>query len=85
MRPSRKAQGPSATGADGALFDALRAWRRAAAERHNVPAYVIFHDSTLRQIAAQKPATLGELAGIAGIGAKKLEAYGAEILQVVAS
>ncbi len=85
MRPSRKAQHPSETGAGGALFDALRAWRRTAAERHNVPAYVIFHDSTLRQVAAQKPATLGELAGIAGIGAKKLEAYGAEILQVVAS
>ena len=81
---ARKARAAEA-GEDTPLFDALRAWRRAAAEQHNVPAYVIFHDSTLRQIAAQKPATLGELAGIPGIGAKKLEAYGAGILQVVAS
>ena len=83
-KASRKARVAEA-GEDTPLFDALRAWRRAAAEQHNVPAYVIFHDSTLRQIAAQRPVTLDDLAGIPGIGTKKLEAYGAGILQVVAS
>ena len=63
-----------------ALFERLRAWRVEAARRHGVPAYVIFHDATLRDIARTRPASLDALRGISGIGAKKLEAYGEEIV-----
>jgi ATP-dependent DNA helicase RecQ len=68
---------------DAALFERLRDWRRQTALEHDVPAYVIFHDATLREIALRKPVDLAELGGIAGIGARKLEAYGTSILQVV--
>ncbi|MBI5331323.1 MAG: DNA helicase RecQ [Betaproteobacteria bacterium] len=68
---------------DEALFDRLRNWRRQTALVHNVPAYVILHDATLRNIAGARPATLAELGEIAGIGATKLERYGAEIVAVV--
>jgi len=70
---------------DATAFDRLRDWRRQTALAHNVPAYVILHDATLREIAARKPATLIDLSGIAGIGAKKLETYGASILSVLES
>ena len=63
-----------------ALFERLRAWRLEAARRHGVPAYVIFHDATLMEIARARPASLDALRGISGVGAKKLEAYGAEIV-----
>ncbi len=66
------------------LFDRLRAWRAETAKTHGVPAYVIFHDATLRQIAERVPRTLDELRGISGVGAKKLEAYGEKILHEVA-
>ena len=62
------------------LFDRLRAWRLEAARQHGVPAYVIFHDATLREIARQRPSSLEMLRAISGIGARKLEAYGAEII-----
>jgi ATP-dependent DNA helicase RecQ len=65
------------------LFERLRAWRVEAARRHGVPAYVIFHDVTLRDIARMRPSSLDALRGISGIGAKKLEAYGAEIVGLV--
>jgi ATP-dependent DNA helicase RecQ len=65
------------------LFDALRAWRAEVARAHGLPAYVIFHDATLAEVARERPDTLDALAGISGIGAKKLEAYGQEILRVV--
>ena len=52
-------------------------WRAAVAREHNLPAYVVFHDATLLQMAQRAPATLDALAGISGVGAKKLEAYGA--------
>jgi ATP-dependent DNA helicase RecQ len=68
-----------------ALFERLRAWRVEAARRHGVPAYVIFHDATLRDIARTRPASLDALRGISGIGAKKLEAYGEEIVGLVGS
>ncbi|MES3002336.1 MAG: DNA helicase RecQ [Pseudomonadota bacterium] len=64
-------------------FDALKAWRAEVARSHNLPAYVIFHDATLAAIAALTPQTLNELRGISGIGEKKLEAYGEEVLRVV--
>ena len=66
-------------------LDALRAWRAEVAREHNRPAYVIFHDSTLRDIATRKPQTLADLDGIAGLGVKKREAYGEAVLQVVSA
>ena len=54
------------------------------AKSHGVPAYVIFHDATLREIALAQPETLDALSHISGVGARKLEAYGEEILQRVA-
>ena len=64
---------------------ALKAWRAEVAGEHNLPAYVIFHDATLAAIAERAPQSLADLQGISGIGAKKLEAYGEEVLRVVAS
>lgn len=70
------------TGAAQQRFAALKAWRAEVARAHNLPAYVIFHDATLAAIAAQAPQSLDELRGVSGLGAKKLEAYGAEVLRV---
>ena len=64
-------------------FINLKAWRAEVAREHNLPAYVIFHDATLAAIAERCPGTLEDLQGISGMGAKKLEAYGAEVLRVV--
>jgi len=72
---------PAAAG----LFERLRAWRAQAARQQAVPAYVIFHDATLRQIAARSPASADELATISGVGEAKLARYGEEILAVVAA
>jgi ATP-dependent DNA helicase RecQ len=66
-------------------LDALKAWRAEVAREHNLPAFVIFHDATLRAIAAQKPRSMADLDGVAGIGQKKREAYGAEVLRVVSA
>ncbi|MEQ1513405.1 MAG: DNA helicase RecQ [Lysobacteraceae bacterium] len=65
------------------LFQALRDMRARLAKEQNVPAYVIFHDSTLRNIAERRPDSMGELAQVGGIGGAKLERYGAEVLEVV--
>ena len=64
-------------------FINLKAWRAEVAKEHNLPAYVIFHDATLAAIAERNPGTLDDLQGISGMGAKKLEAYGADVLRVV--
>ena len=64
-------------------FAALKAWRAEVAREHNLPAYVVFHDATLAEMARDNPATLDELAHVTGVGAKKLEAYGREILRVL--
>ena len=64
-------------------FDALKAWRGEIAREHNLPAFVVFHDATLAEMAREAPETLDALAGISGVGAKKLEAYGPEILRVL--
>jgi ATP-dependent DNA helicase RecQ len=63
----------------------LKAWRAEVAKEHNLPAYVIFHDATLRAIAERRPSGLHDLQGISGLGQKKLEAYGLEVLRVVAT
>jgi ATP-dependent DNA helicase RecQ len=66
-------------------FINLKAWRAEVAREHNLPAYVIFHDATLAAIAERNPGTLEDLQGISGMGAKKLQAYGAEVLRVVSN
>jgi ATP-dependent DNA helicase RecQ len=66
-------------------LDALKAWRGEVAREHNLPAFVIFHDSTLRAIASRMPQTDADLDGIAGLGQKKREAYGADVLRVVSA
>ncbi len=91
-RPSRSATKDtpgkaSAQGLDAEArvrFEALRAWRADVAKQHALPAYVIFHDATLATMAHEQPASLEALAGISGVGAKKLEAYGPDILTVLA-
>ncbi len=65
-------------------FAALKTWRFEVAKAHNLPAFVIFHDTTLAAIAHTAPQSLDDLQGISGIGARKLEAYGAEVLAVLA-
>ena len=64
-------------------FINLKAWRAEVARAHNLPAYVIFHDATLAAIAQQHPQSIAALEGINGMGAKKLQAYGAEVLRVI--
>ncbi|MEW2549784.1 DNA helicase RecQ [Streptomyces sp. NPDC047002] len=65
------------------VFETLRAWRAATAKEQGVPAYVIFHDATLREIALAKPSTLGALSGINGVGENKLAKYGQSILDTL--
>ncbi len=65
------------------LFEALRAARKAIAAEAGVPPYVIFHDSTLREIAARRPRTLSELSNVQGVGEAKLARYGAAMLEVL--
>ncbi len=66
------------------LFEALRGWRRDRAREQSVPPYVIFHDSTLREVAARKPASLRELSAVEGIGDTKLERHGESLLAALA-
>ena len=95
-RPERrqvatKRRGSSLTAAADALhtdindgvFQALRQWRREVAHEHKVPAYTVLHDSSLREIAQRLPDSLLQLQGVTGVGAAKLERYGAEIIAVV--
>jgi ATP-dependent DNA helicase RecQ len=65
------------------VFEQLRAWRAATAKEQGMPAYVIFHDATLRQIAAESPSTLAELATVNGVGEAKLARYGQQILDTL--
>ncbi len=64
-------------------FEALKAWRAEVAREHNLPAYIVFHDATLAEMAQTQPDSMDALAQISGVGAKKLEAYGSEILRVL--
>jgi ATP-dependent DNA helicase RecQ len=66
------------------LFERLRAWRAATAKEQGLPAYVIFHDATLRQIATEAPATLAALGTVSGVGENKLAKYGQQILDTLA-
>jgi ATP-dependent DNA helicase RecQ len=78
-RASRAASAP----ANDPLFEAMREWRRAEAQAQSVPAYVIFQDRTLAEIAATKPRSLDALGIIPGVGRTKLERYGAAVLEVL--
>jgi ATP-dependent DNA helicase RecQ len=66
------------------MFEQLRAWRGAVAKEQGLPAYVIFHDATLREIATRRPSTLSELGSISGIGENKLAKYGEQVLAALA-
>ena len=66
------------------LWEALRAWRLEEARRQELPPYVIFHDSTLLEVARRRPISLTSLANIPGVGASKLERYGSAIIRMVA-
>jgi len=86
-KKSRKPQAPGPAAANLSQDDLVRyinlkSWRAEVAKEHNLPAYVIFHDATLAHIASANPQNLEDLRGISGIGMKKLEAYGQEVLQV---
>ena len=61
----------------------MKAWRAEVAREHNLPAYIVFHDATLAEMAQSRPDSLDALGGISGVGAKKLEAYGRDILRVL--
>jgi ATP-dependent DNA helicase RecQ len=69
---------------DAPLLSALKAKRRFLAEQAGVPAYIIFNDKTLIDMAEKRPATLDDMAHIGGVGAKKLESYGRAFLEVIA-
>jgi ATP-dependent DNA helicase RecQ len=71
--------------ADLPLLEQLKAWRLAEARTQGVPAYVILHDSTLAELAQRRPATVAQLAGVTGFGARKLERYGEAVLRVLAA
>ncbi len=66
------------------VFERLRAWRASVAKEQGVPAYVVFHDATLRAIATLRPATLAELGTVTGVGENKLAKFGAQVLDAVA-
>jgi ATP-dependent DNA helicase RecQ len=96
--PERAARAPRSRGAasgasaavadlsadDAAVFERLRGWRASVAKEQGVPAYVVFHDATLRAMATARPASLDELAGVSGVGTAKLERYGAGVLAALA-
>jgi DNA helicase II / ATP-dependent DNA helicase PcrA len=81
-RDKRRAAADSALDLDDPLVAGLRAWRLATAREQDVPAYVVFSDATLQAIASRRPANLGQLAGVPGVGAVKLDRYGAAVLEL---
>ncbi|MGE5134413.1 MAG: DNA helicase RecQ [Gemmatimonadota bacterium] len=85
-RPARARRAEPAVLPEGAaaVFERLRAWRAAAAKEQGVPAYVIFHDATLREIATTAPSSLAELGKVSGIGENKLSRYGEQVLAALA-
>ena len=83
-RGGRRSRGSAPNPVGDPLFEALREVRRELAQEAGVPPYVVFHDSTLREMAQERPGTLAALGAIGGVGAKKLEAYGARFLKAIA-
>ncbi|MCW3834608.1 DNA helicase RecQ [Sphingomonas canadensis] len=84
-RRKGRGTGAGANPAGDPLFEALRAKRRELAQAASVPPYVVFHDAVLRAMASERPRSLDALARIPGVGARKLEAYGAAFLEVIGS
>jgi DNA helicase-2/ATP-dependent DNA helicase PcrA len=92
-RQDRRSRGPRQAGdigaqvreADQPLLARLREWRRATAKDQSVPAYVVFSDATLEVIAGRRPASTAELAAVPGVGAVKLDRYGAAVLALCAA
>jgi ATP-dependent DNA helicase RecQ len=78
-------QAPGLSPEDEAVFEKLRAWRKASAAEQGIPAYTVFHDATLRSIAVARPGSLRELSGINGVGEAKLAKYGQHILDLLAA
>jgi superfamily II DNA helicase RecQ len=76
--------GIEAPSADPTMLNALKAWRLQRARRDEVPAYVVFHDATLEEIARRRPRELWQLAKVSGVGPAKLERYGSELLETLA-
>ncbi|HET7855606.1 MAG TPA: ATP-dependent DNA helicase UvrD2 [Gaiellaceae bacterium] len=74
---------PERPSADDPVVKALKAWRKERARRDEVPAYVVFHDSTLEEIARRRPTELWQLAKVSGVGPAKLERYGDEVLRAL--
>jgi DNA helicase-2/ATP-dependent DNA helicase PcrA len=77
--------GPTEAGAPPAVFEALRAWRLRRARADDVPAFHVFHNSTLEEIAGRRPRSFAELAAIPGVGPMKLQRYGEEVLEALAA
>ena len=87
-RPARQSRRTATSELDAdavSVFERLRSWRAATAKTKGVPAYVVFHDATLREIATRLPTTLDELGTISGVGVTKLDTYGAELLEALAT
>ncbi len=82
-RQRQRRRDPIANPVGDPLFEALRTLRKELAEAGGVPPYVVFHDSTLREMAAKRPNTIAELGALPGIGAKKLDAYGKQFLDAI--
>ena len=83
-RPKAAAMESDLSPAQQSLYERLRWWRVETARSHNVPAYVIFHDATLREIARAMPMSLEDMRQVSGVGEKKLETYGEQIIALVA-
>ncbi|MFI6047143.1 DNA helicase RecQ [Nocardia sp. NPDC051321] len=81
---SGKAPAADMAPADAPVFERLREWRAATSKEQGVPAYVVFHDATLREIVARKPTSLAELGKVTGVGENKLAKYGEQVLEVLA-
>ncbi|MCK6427884.1 MAG: DNA helicase RecQ [Burkholderiaceae bacterium] len=83
-KKAKAAAGASPAAADEGLFERLREWRAQVAKEHGVPAYVVFHDATLRAIAQARPQSIDALRGISGVGERKLASYGEALIGIVA-
>jgi ATP-dependent DNA helicase RecQ len=83
-KPALAESGTPMPATDAPLFEALRAWRGDLARQQGVPAYVILHDKSLRELAARRPTTIAELLGVPGIGQAKADRYGEALLRLMA-
>jgi DNA helicase-2/ATP-dependent DNA helicase PcrA len=81
--PAEKSQETKRPKISSPAFDALKRWRLERAKAEEVPAYVVFHDRTLQEIAERSPGTVSELAEVPGVGPSKLERYGSDVLEVL--